>query len=120
MRRTREHLGRARIAEVNLEDGAGDVAATIPWFLANYDSSEPVNISAGKRITIRELAETVKEVSGRPGQIVWDTTKPDGTMRKLMNVGRLADMGWKARIGLEQGLSETYQWFLANQDKFRT
>lgn len=79
-----------------------------------------INVGTGTDVSIRELAEMVAKVTGYSGAITQDTTKPDGTMRKLMNVGRLADMGWTARIGLEQGLSETYQWFLANQDKFRT
>ena len=79
-----------------------------------------INVGTGTDVSIRELGEMVAKVTGYSGAITQDTTKPDGTMRKLMNVGRLADMGWTARIGLEQGLSETYQWFLANQDKFRT
>ena len=79
-----------------------------------------INVGTGTDVSIRELAEMVAKVTGYSGAITQDTTKPDGTMRKLMNVGRLADMGWTARIGLEQGLSATYQWFLANEDTFRT
>lgn len=92
---------------------AGDVAATIPWFLTNYDSSEPVNISAGKRITIRELAETVKKSTGFPGEIVWDTSKPDGQMDKIFDVTRLKSLGLSCDTTLEVGLKKTADWFLA-------
>lgn len=92
---------------------AGDVAATIPWFLANYDSSEPVNISAGRRITIRELAETVKKSTGFPGQIVWDTSKPDGQMDKIFDVARLKALGLSCDTPLETGLKKTAGWFEA-------
>jgi GDP-L-fucose synthase len=70
-----------------------------------------VNIGAGEDLTIRELAETVKEVVGYTGEIVFDTTKPDGTPRKLMDVGRLNAMGWRACTGLQEGLSHAYQDF---------
>jgi len=90
---------------------AGDVAATIPWFLANYESSEPVNISAGKRITIRELAETVRKVTGFPGEIVWDTSKPDGQMDKIFDVKRLNSLGLSCDTPLEDGLKKTAVWF---------
>ena len=68
---------------------------------------------------IRELAETMAKVVGFTGQVVFDSTKPDGTPRKLLDVSRLADLGWRYAISLEQGLAKTYQWFLANQDNFR-
>ena len=63
--------------------------------------------------TIRELAETLCSVVGFDGALVFDTSKPDGTQRKLMDVDRLARLGWKARISLEQGVQETYDWFLS-------
>src|SRR5690606_31842588 len=72
---------------------AGDVAATLPWFLANYDSSEPVNISSGTRTSIKELAESIKEATGYEGKIVWDTSKPDGQMDKIFDVTRLHALG---------------------------
>ena len=90
---------------------AGDVARTIPWFLANYDSSDPVNISAGRRISIRELAETVKKVTGFPGEIVWDTSKPDGQMDKIFDVRRLNALGLSCDTPLEEGLRRTTEWF---------
>jgi GDP-L-fucose synthase len=91
---------------------AGDVAATIPWFLRNYDSSEPVNISTGTRISIRELAETVKEVTGFQGDIVWDTSKPDGQMDKIFKVERLRTLGLSCDTSLQAGLQKTLDWFI--------
>ena len=78
-----------------------------------------INVGTGIDCTIRELVETVAKVVGYQGEIVFDTTKPDGAPRKLMDVSRLADLGWKASIELEAGLATTYQWFLENQDTFR-
>lgn len=90
---------------------AGDVAATIPWFLAHYDASEPINISAGRRISIRELAETVKRVTGFEGEIVWDRSKPDGQMDKIFDVTRLKALGLSCDTTLEEGLRRTTEWF---------
>ncbi|MDD2240226.1 MAG: GDP-L-fucose synthase [Kiritimatiellae bacterium] len=90
---------------------AGDVAATVPWFVRHYDSSEPVNISAGRRISIRELAETVKATTGFTGDIVWDTTKPDGQMDKIFDVTRLNALGLSCDTPLKEGLSCTVEWF---------
>lgn len=90
---------------------AGDVAATIPWFLANYDSSDPVNISSGTRTSIRELAESVKAVTGFEGEIVWDTSKPDGQMDKIFDVSRLKSLGLSCNTPLLEGLKRTAQWF---------
>ena len=78
-----------------------------------------INVGTGVDCTIRELAETMAKVVGFTGQVVFDSTKPDGTPRKLLDVSRLADLGWRYAISLEQGLAKTYQWFLANQDNFR-
>jgi GDP-L-fucose synthase len=78
-----------------------------------------VNVGTGLDCTIRELAETVARVTGFQGELVWDTGKPDGTPRKLLDVSRLRSLGWEASIGLEDGLRDTYRWFLDNQDRFR-
>ena len=78
-----------------------------------------INVGSGVDCTIRELAETMAKAVGFSGQVVFDSTKPDGTPRKLLDVSRLADLGWRYTISLEQGLTKTYQWFLANQDNFR-
>lgn len=91
---------------------AGDVARTIPWFLAHYDSSEPVNISSGTRVTIRELAETIRETTEFPGAIEWDTSKPDGQMDKIFDVSRLRSLGLSCDTPLREGLKRTVAWFL--------
>jgi GDP-L-fucose synthase len=78
-----------------------------------------INVGTGQDCTIRELAETLKRVIGLEAELVFDTTKPDGAPRKLMDVSRLAKMGWQAQISLEQGLTQTYHWFLKNQDNYR-
>lgn len=78
-----------------------------------------INVGTGEDCTIRELVETVAKVVGFEGDIVFDTSKPDGTPRKLMDVSRLADLGWRYSIDLESGLTQTYAWFLENQDSFR-
>ncbi len=77
-----------------------------------------INVGTGTDVTIRELAETVARVTGFEGELLFDTSKPDGAPRKLMDVSRLARLGWRAGIGLEQGIAETYQWFL-DQDPDR-
>lgn len=78
-----------------------------------------INVGTGVDCTIRELAETIAKVTGFTGRLVWDTSKPDGTPRKLMDVSRLAGLGWRAGIGLEEGLNDAYRWFLAHQEDFR-
>jgi len=89
-----------------------------------YDANtEPmlshINVGTGVDCTIRELVETVAKVTGFAGNIEWDSTKPDGAPRKLMNVNRLANLGWQFSYSLEDGLTNTYQWFLDNQNNFR-
>ena len=78
-----------------------------------------INVGTGVDCTIRELVETVAKVTGFKGKIVWDTSKPDGAPRKLMNVSRLHDLGWEHTYSLEHGLKHAFDWFLANQDNFR-
>lgn len=88
------------------------------------ENTEPmlshINVGSGVDCTIKELVETVAETVGFEGTIVWDTSKPDGTPRKLMDVGRLKNLGWEYSISLADGLKETYSWFLKNQDSFRS
>jgi GDP-L-fucose synthase len=90
----------------------------------SYDeNTEPmlshINVGTGVDCTIRELVETVAKVTGFDGEIEFDASKPDGAPRKLMNVDRLASLGWKYTYSLEAGLQDAYQWFLENQDSFR-
>lgn len=91
---------------------------------ATYEANtEPmlshINVGTGVDCTIKQLTATVAKVVGYTGKITWDTSKPDGAPRKLMNVDRLKALGWQYSIGLEQGLQHAYDWFLANQDSFR-
>jgi GDP-L-fucose synthase len=91
-----------------------DLAAACSVLLAGYDGDEPVNIGCGEDLTIRELAETVREVTGYQGAIAWDLSKPDGTPRKLLDISRLTALGWKPDIDLRDGIAETYDWWLSN------
>jgi GDP-L-fucose synthase len=79
-----------------------------------------INVGTGIDCSIRELAETMAKITGFRGKVEFDTTKPDGTPRKLMYVQRLEKLGWKARTNLEEGLAQTYQWFLSNKDNLRS
>jgi GDP-L-fucose synthase len=78
-----------------------------------------INIGTGVDCTIRELSETIARVTGFQGSVVWDTTKPDGAPRKLLDVSRLGALGWHAGIGLEDGLRDTYRWFIEHVDELR-
>ncbi|RVW14429.1 putative GDP-L-fucose synthase 2 [Vitis vinifera] len=81
---------------------------------AKYSGLVHVNVGSGKEVTIKELAELVKEVVGFEGELVWDTSKPDGTPRKLMDSSKLAELGWVPKIALKEGLVDTYKWYLEN------
>ena len=91
-----------------------DLADACFFLLENYDSPEIVNIGCGEDVSIKELAETVCEVLGFEGSLVFDTSKPDGTPRKLMNIGRLLALGWKPRVNLKEGIRDAHEWFLKN------
>ncbi len=93
-----------------------DLADAVLFLLEHYDDPQTINVGTGEDVTIRALAETVAEVVGFRGTIDWDTTKPDGTPRKLLDVSRLADLGWKATTRLDDGLRSTYAWYLAHPD----
>ncbi|WP_293857070.1 GDP-L-fucose synthase [uncultured Alsobacter sp.] len=88
-----------------------DCADALIHILKNYSAEEHVNVGCGSDVTIAELAGIVSRVVGYDGPIAFDTTKPDGTPRKLMDVSRLAALGWTARIGLEEGIASTYRWY---------
>jgi GDP-L-fucose synthase len=92
-----------------------DLAGASLFLMRNYDSSDIVNVGCGEDVTIRELAGMVKTATGYPGDLVFDTSKPDGTPRKLLDVSRLAALGWSPRIPLAEGIRSTYEWFLANR-----
>lgn len=106
-----------------------DDMAAASMFVMNLDdkiyrsNTEPmlshINVGTGMDCTIRKLAETMARVTAFKGEFDFDTTKPDGTPRKLLDVSRLKALGWQASIGLEEGLRQTYAWFVANRDRFR-
>jgi GDP-L-fucose synthase len=89
-----------------------DLAAACVRLLEAYDSEEPVNIGCGDDLTISELAELVTKVTGYQGRIAWDTSKPDGAPRKLLDVSRLSSLGFKPQIPLRDGIARTYAWWL--------
>jgi GDP-L-fucose synthase len=91
-----------------------DLASACLLLLEKHDSSEIINVGCGEDISIRELAELICDVVGFNGEIAWDTTKPDGTPRKLLDVTKLRALGWKPSILLRDGIGRTYEWFLAN------
>jgi GDP-L-fucose synthase len=91
-----------------------DLADACFFLLENYNSPEIVNIGCGEDVSIRELAETVCDVIGFEGSLAFDTSKPDGTPRKLMHVGRLLALGWKPHIALKDGIRDARDWFLKN------
>jgi GDP-L-fucose synthase len=98
---------------------ADDLAAACLYLMENYSEPELVNVGTGADVTIKELAETVKEVVGFEGELIWDTSKPDGTPRKLMDVSKLHAAGWQHTIELADGIALAYQDFLENHNTLR-
>ena len=94
---------------------ADDLAEACIFLMNTYDGEQFVNVGTGEDVTIKQLAELVQDVVGFTGELRWNTDKPDGTPRKLMDVSKLHGMGWKHRIELRQGLEHTYQDFLQNE-----
>lgn len=88
-----------------------DLAAACLLLLEKYDDPAPINVGTGEDLTIRELAQIVADVVGYRGEIIQDITKPDGTPRKLLDVGRLRSLGWEPRIGLREGIQSTVAWY---------
>ncbi len=98
---------------------ADDMADAVLHLMEHYDGPEQVNVGTGKDSTIREIAETIAEVVGFEGATDWDTTKPDGTPQKLLDVSKLADAGWTAKIGLHEGLERTVGWYREHREALR-
>ena len=98
---------------------ARDLAKAVVFLLEHYDSPEIINVGSGQEVSIRELAETVADVVGYEGELVFDSTKPDGTPRKLLDNSRIEALGWRASVPLKEGLAEAYAWFVENEDSFR-
>ena len=96
-----------------------DLAEGLVFLMNEYDEAQHINIGTGKDVTIKELAEIVKDITGYEGQIIWDASKPDGTPRKLLDVSKINNLGWTAKTELEVGMAKTYKWFLDNQENLR-
>ena len=94
-----------------------DLADACLFLLDSYDSGDLVNVGWGEDVSIRELAQLIGTIVGFEGDIVFDATKPDGTPRKLLDVSKMAALGWKPRVPLLEGVRSTYEWFVANQDR---
>jgi GDP-L-fucose synthase len=92
-----------------------DLADAALFLMLNYDESGIINVGVGTDLSIRELAELVCRVVGYNGALVFDTSKPDGTPQKLLDVSRLRALGWQARIDLEDGIRQSYDWFVNQQ-----
>jgi GDP-L-fucose synthase len=92
-----------------------DLARGVIFCLDHYDGYDHINCGTGSEVTIRELAATICKVVGFNGALTFDTSKPDGTPRKVMDSQRILSLGWSPSITLEKGLADTYQWFLANR-----
>lgn len=96
-----------------------DLAEACVHLLRHYNDNTAINVGTGVDVTIKELAESIAAVTGFTGSIVWDTSRPDGTPRKLLDVSRIKETGWSARISLDEGLASTYQWYQNNRDALR-
>lgn len=96
-----------------------DMADAVVYAFENQLPDNLYNIGTGNDLTIKELAELIQKTVGHTGEIIWDSSKPDGTPRKLMDVSKMEIAGWKAEIGLEKGIQETYKWFLENKETFK-
>lgn len=96
-----------------------DMAAACLHLLENYDGPDQVNVGTGSDVTIRELAEIVARTVGFEGAIEWDTSKPDGTPQKLLDVSKLTSAGWKAEINLAEGIADTVQWYREHMEDIR-
>ena len=96
-----------------------DMAAAVVFALENKLPDYLYNIGTGVDLTIKELAETIQKITGHQGEIIWDSSKPDGTPRKLMDVSKMHELGWKHQVDLEKGIQITYDWFLENANDFK-
>lgn len=96
-----------------------DLAEAVVFALENSFQENLYNVGTGEDLTIKELAETIQKAVGHQGKIIWDSSKPDGTPRKLMDISKLHSLGWKHKIELEEGIQKTYAWFLEHQQEFK-
>lgn len=96
-----------------------DLAEAVLFALDNILPEHLYNVGTGKDLTIKELAETIQAAVGHHGDIIWDSSKPDGTPRKLMDISKMHELGWKHQVELKEGIEKTYAWFLENQDNYK-
>lgn len=96
-----------------------DMAQAVVFALENKLPDYLYNVGTGEDLTIKHLAETIQQITGHKGEIIWDATKPDGTPRKLMDVSKMHNLGWKHKIELQAGIQKTYDWFLENSEAFK-
>lgn len=96
-----------------------DLAESLIFLMQNYDQAGHINVGTGIDVSIQELAETIKGIIGYEGFIKWDTTMPDGTPRKLLDVSKINKLGWNHKTSLEDGIEKTYKWFIENYNKIR-
>jgi GDP-L-fucose synthase len=96
-----------------------DLASALLFIMEYYSSPEVINVGTGEDVSILELAEEIKLVTGFTGEIIWDSTKPDGTPRKLLDVSKLTNLGWKYSTPLKEGVKKTYDWFVENIDTLK-
>jgi GDP-L-fucose synthase len=91
-----------------------DMAEAVVFALENTLPDYLYNVGTGEDLSIKELAETIQKITGHQGEIVWDSSKPDGTPRKLMDISKMHELGWKHNVNLEEGIQKTYDWFVEN------
>jgi GDP-L-fucose synthase len=91
-----------------------DLGRACVYLLENYDDDVAINVGVGQDVSIKELAELIQGIVGFIGNMEWDSSKPDGTLRKLLDVSRISSFGWKAQISLKEGIRSTYEWYLDN------
>jgi GDP-L-fucose synthase len=96
-----------------------DMAEAVVFALENKLPDYLYNVGTGEDLTIKQLAETIQKIIGHQGEIIWDSSKPDGTPRKLMDISKMHALGWKHQVQLEEGIQKTYNWFLENIDRFK-
>jgi GDP-L-fucose synthase len=96
-----------------------DMAEAVVFALENTLPDYLYNVGTGEDLTIKELAETIQKITGHQGEIVWDSSKPDGTPRKLMDISKMHELGWKHKVVLEEGIQKTYDWFVENVENVK-
>jgi GDP-L-fucose synthase len=92
-----------------------DFAKAVVFCMDKYDDSKQINVGSGQEISIKDLADKISKAVGFSGEIIWDSSKPDGTMRKVLDSSKIANLGWKPLISLDQGIASTVEWYLENK-----